>query len=434
MPQTTILRGRLLRFAGDPFEIGAEAALAYDEDGALAMRDGLIADVGPAGMVLADHPEAEVIRTGEGLIAPGFVDCHAHYPQTAIIASYGTQLIEWLNTYTFPEESRFGDPAHARAAAVAFFDEQLRNGSTTACSFCTIHPASVDAYFEEAARRGLRALGGKVMMDRNAPGTLRDTAQSGYDDSKALIARWHGKGRALYAVTPRFAPTSSAAQLTAAGALWAEHPDCPMQTHLSENHNEIRWVSELFEADPDYLGVYEKHGLLGPRAIFGHAIHLTERERARLAETGAAVAHCPTSNQFLGSGECDVQGLAVSGVRVGLATDVGGGSSFSMFHTMKAAYEVAQRRGVSLSPVHLWWLATAGSARALGIGERIGNLSPGLEADAVVLDLASTPLLRHRMARAESITEAMFAQIVLADDRAVLRTLSGGQVVHQRAG
>jgi guanine deaminase len=206
-----------------------------------------------------------------------------------------------------------------------------------------------------------------------------------------------------------------------------------MQTHLSENHNEIRWVSELFEAAPDYLGVYEKHGLLGPRALFGHAIHLTERERARLAETGAAVAHCPTSNQFLGSGECDVQGLATAGVRVGLATDVGGGSSFSMFHTMKAAYEVAQRRGVSLSPVHLWWLATAGSARALGIGHRAGNLAPGLEADVVVLDLASTPLLRHRMDRAESITEAMFAQIVLADDRAVLRTLSGGRVVHERA-
>lgn len=434
MADTVILRGPLLRFAGDPFGIGAEAALAYDEDGALAMCHGLIADVGPAGMVLADHPGAEIIRTGEALIAPGFVDCHAHYPQTAIIASYGTQLIEWLNTYTFPEESRFGDPAHARIAATAFFAEELRNGITAACSFCTIHPASVDAYFGEAARLGLRAVGGKVMMDRNAPEELRDTAQSGYDDSKALIAKWHGKGRALYAVTPRFAPTSSEAQLAAAGALWAEHPDCPMQTHLSENHNEIRWVGDLFGDCPDYLGVYERYGLLGPRAIFGHAIHLTERERARLAEAGAAVAHCPTSNQFLGSGECDVRGLATGGVRVGLATDVGGGSSFSMFHTMKAAYEVAQRRGVSLSPVHLWWLATAGSARALGIGDRVGNLAPGLEADAVVLDLASTPLLRHRMARAESITEAMFAQIVLADDRAVLRTIAGGRVLHERDG
>jgi guanine deaminase len=227
-----------------------------------------------------------------------------HYPQTGVIASYGAQLLEWLNTYTFPEESRFGDRGYAQAAARVFFDEQLRNGTTTACSFCTIHAQSVDAYFQEAARRGVRAVGGKVMMDRNAPASLRDTAQSGYDDSKALTERWHGAGRALYAVTPRFAPTSTEAQLEAAGALWAEYPDCVMQTHLSENHAEIAWADELFPGCPDYLGVYEKYGLLGPRAIFGHAIHLSAREIGRLAEVGASVAHCPTSNQFLGSGEC----------------------------------------------------------------------------------------------------------------------------------
>jgi len=430
MSETTILRGRLLRFAGDPFEIGAEAALDYDEDGALAMRDGLIVDVGPAETVLADHPEARVTHVGERLIAPGFVDCHVHYPQTGIIASYGTQLLDWLNTYTFPEESRFGDPAYAQAAARAYFDEQLRNGVTSASSFCTTHRQSVDAYFEEAARRGVRAIGGKVMMDRHAPEALRDTAQSAYDDSKALIAKWHGVGRALYAVTPRFAPTSTEAQLEAAGALWAEHPGCLMQTHLSENGSEIVWVGELFPDCADYFGVYEKYGLIGARAIFGHAIHLTPREVERLAETGASVAHCPTSNQFLGSGECDVKGLHERGVNVGLASDVGGGSSFSMFHTMKAAYEVAQRRGVSLNPVQLWWLATQGAARALGIGDKIGNLGVGLEADVVVLDLHSTPILRHRMARAETITEALFAQIVLADDRAVAATLSGGKVVY----
>ncbi|MHA1527784.1 MAG: guanine deaminase [Alphaproteobacteria bacterium] len=430
MKKTMILRGKLLRFAGDPFEIGAEAALTYDEDGALAMRDGMIVDVGPAGTVLTDHPDARVTNVGKRLIAPGFVDCHVHYPQTGIIASHGTQLLDWLNTYTFPEESRFGDMAYAQAAARAYFDEQLRNGVTSACSFCTTHSQSVDAYFEEAARRGVRAVGGKVMMDRNAPETLRDTAQSAYDDSKALIAKWHGVGRALYAVTPRFAPTSTEAQLEAAGTLWAEHPGCVMQTHLSENGNEIVWVGELFPDCADYFGVYEKYGLIGARAIFGHAIHLTPREVERLAETGAAVAHCPTSNQFLGSGECDVTGLRGRGVNVGLATDVGGGSSFSMFHTMKAAYEVAQRRGVSLSPVHLWWLATQGAARALGLGDRIGNLGLGLEADAVVLDLRSTPILRHRMARAESTAEALFAQIVLADDRAVAATLSGGKVVY----
>jgi guanine deaminase len=419
-----------LRFAGSPFEIGAEAALDYDEDGALAMRGGMIVDVGPAGMVLADHPDARVTHVGERLIAPGFVDCHVHYPQTGVIASHGAQLLEWLSTYTFPEEARFGDPGYAQAAARAYFDEQLRNGVTSAASFCTIHSQSVEAYFEEAARRGVRAIGGKVMMDRNAPETLRDTAQSGYDDSKALIAKWHGVGRALYAVTPRFAPTSSAAQLEAAGALWAEHPDCAMQTHLSENHAEIALVGELFPDCPDYLGVYEKYGLLGAGAIFGHAIHLTPREIDRLAEAQASVAHCPTSNRFLGSGECDVTGLRGRGIDVGLASDVGGGSSFSMFHTMKAAYEVAQRRGVSLSPVHLWWLATQGAARALGLGDRIGNLEVGLEADAVVLDLHSTPILRHRMARAGSIAEVLFAQIVLADDRAVALTLSGGKVVY----
>jgi guanine deaminase len=429
MAETTILRGPLLRFSGNPFEVGAEAALEYDEDGALAMRGGMIVDVGPAEMVMGDHQGARVTHVGERLIAPGFVDCHMHYPQTGVIASHGAQVLDWLNTYTFPEEARFGDMAYAETAARAYFDEQLRNGVTSASSFCTIHAQSVDAYFNEAARRGVRAMGGKVMMDRNAPEALRDTAQSGYDDSKALAVKWHGHGRALYAITPRFAPTSSGAQLEAAGALWAEYPDCVMQTHLSENHAEIAWVGELFPDCPDYLGVYEKFGLLGERAIFGHAIHLTPREMDRLAEVGAAVAHCPTSNQFLGSGECDVEGLQQRGVRVGLATDVGGGSSFSMFRTMKAAYEVAQRRGVSLSPVHLWWLATQGAARALGIGDKAGNLAIGLEADAVVLELRSTPILYHRMARAENITEALFAQIVLADDRAVAVTLSGGKVV-----
>jgi guanine deaminase len=431
MSDTTILRGRLIRFAADPFAAGPDA-LAFDEDGALAIRDGHIAAVGPAGEVLARIPGATVQNLGRHLIAPGFVDCHVHYPQTCIIASYGAQLIEWLNTYTFPEEARFADPEYARAAARLFFDQTLRHGVTTACSFCTVHPASVDAYFAEAQRRGLRAIGGKVMMDRHAPPGVCDTAQSGYDDSKALIARWHRRGRALFAITPRFAPTSSEAQLAAAGALWVEHPDCLMQTHLCENQDEIRWVRELFPGDPDYLGVYERHGLVGPGGIFGHAIHLAPRERARLAEAGAAVAHCPTSNHFLGSGECDVAGLAALGVRVGLATDVGGGSSFSMFATMKAAYEIAQRRGVALGPAHLWWLATAGSARALGIGDRVGNLAPGLEADAVVLDLESTPLLRHRVARAGSVAEVLFAQIVLADDRAVRSTISGGKVVYDR--
>ncbi len=290
----------------------------------------------------------------------------------------------------------------------------------------------MDAYFAEAARRGVRAVAGKVMMDRNAPVDLRDTAESGHDDSAALIGRWHGRGRATYAISPRFAPTSTPAQLEAAGALWAAHPDCLMQTHLDENAREIAWVAELFPDAPDYLGVYERFGLCGPRAVFGHAIHLTARERAALVERGASVAHCPTSNQFLGSGECDVAGLAGAGVRVGLASDTGGGTSFSPFATMRGAYEVAQRRGSSLSPAHLWWMATAGSARALHLEDRVGRLAPGLEADFVLIDTAATPLLAQRVGRAKTIDEVLFALAVLGDDRAIAETWSGGRRVHAR--
>ena len=425
-----VLRGPLVRFEGDPF---AGGRLVHESDGALVVEDGLISAVGPADAVLRERPGAEVRRT-ERLIAPGFVDCHMHYPQIGVIASYGAQLLDWLTRYTFPEEARFGDPEHAGRAARTSFDEQLRHGYTVSASFCTIHPASVDAWFAEAARRGVRAVGGKVMMDRNAPADLRDTAQSGHADSAALIARWHGKGRATYAISPRFAPTSSAEQLEAAGELWAAHPGCLMQTHLSENLREVEWVRELFPDAPDYLGIYERFGLCGPGAVFGHAIHLTERERAALAEAGASVAHCPTSNQFLGSGECDVTGLATSGVRVGLATDTGGGTSCSPFATMRAAYEVGQRRGASIPPDRLWWLATAGGARVLRLEDRVGNLAPGLEADFVLLDAGATPLLAQRVARAETMAEVLFALAVLGDDRAVAETWSGGRCVHARDG
>jgi guanine deaminase len=424
-----IIRGPLIRFAGDPFDIGS-AALVYDADGALVVEDGLIVAAGSAEAVLRARP-GEVRRTPH-LIAPGFVDCHMHYPQIGVIASHGAQLVDWLNRYTFPEEARFADPAHAARAAEASLDEQLRHGVACAASFCTVHARSVDAYFEAAARRGVCAVGGKVMMDRNAPPELCDTAETAHEQSAALIARWHGAGRAVYAISPRFAPTSSPAQLEAAGALWAAHPDCILQTHLSENPAEVEWVAALHPEAPDYLGVYERHGLVGPRAVFGHAIHLTARERAALAERGAAVAHCPSSNRFLGSGACDVAGLIGAGVRVGLASDTGGGSSYSPFATMRAAYEVAQSRGAALSPVELWWLATAGAARALWLEDRIGNLAPALEADFLLLDLAATPIMRHRVGRAGDIGEVMFAAIVLGDDRAVAETWSGGRCVHAR--
>ena len=419
----TVIRGPLIRFDG--------RRLVHETDGALVVEGGLIAAVGPAEAVLRDRPGAEVRRT-EHLIAPGFVDCHMHYPQIGVIASYGVQLLDWLTRYTFPEEARFADPEHAARAARASFDEQLRHGYTTSASFCTVHPASVDAYFAEAARRGVRAVAGKVMMDRNAPGGLRDSAQSGYDESAALIARWHGRGRATYAISPRFAPTSSPEQLLAAAALWRANRGCLVQTHLSENRREIEWVAELYPDCPDYLSVYDNHGLLGRGAVFGHAIHLSRNERMVLAESGAAVAHCPTSNQFLGSGECDVEGLLEDGVRVGLATDTGGGTSYSPFATMRAAYEVAQRRGASLPPERLWWLATDGSAQALRLEGAVGNLAPGLEADFVLVDTAATPLLAQRVGRAESIEEVLFALAVLGDDRAVAETWSGGRRVQAR--
>ena len=433
MTGVTILRGPLLRFRGDPFVVGAAAALDHDGDGAVAFAGGRIVDVGPAEQVLAEHPDADVLRFGpRKLIAPGFVDCHVHYPQTGIIASHGEQLLDWLNRYTFPEEARFADPAHAREVAAAFFTEEFLNGTTTASSFCTIHPASVDAYFEEAARHGARAVGGRTMMDRNAPADLLDTAQSSFEETKSLIERWHGNGRADVAISPRFAPTSTPEQLEAAGALAAAFPDCLIQTHLDETIAEIDWVANLFPAAPDYLGVYERYGLLGAKSLFGHAIHLAPRERDALAASGAAVAHCPLANQFLGSGECDVAGLKRAGVRVGLGTDVGGGTSLSMLAAMKAAYEVAQRRKAVLAPAELWWLATCGSADAIGRGGTVGNLAVGHEADAIVLDLDATSMLARRVDRADSFADVLFALIVLGDDRAVAQTWIDGRRVWDR--
>jgi guanine deaminase len=428
----TLLTGQVLSFAGNPFEQGLAAARHWQRGGVL-IAAGRIAAVGEAATLRAAHPGATLHDHGDALISAGFIDAHVHYPQTAIIASWGKRLIDWLNSYTFPEEARFADPAYAQTIAARYLDLALAHGTTSMCSYATIHPGSVDAFFAAAAARGMRVLAGKTCMDRNAPDTLRDTAQSAYDDSRALLRRWHGVGRASYVITPRFAPTSSPDQLSALGALWAEHPDCLMQTHLSEQTDEIDWVQRLFPQARDYLDVYESHGLLGANAIYGHAIHLTERERARLREAGAAIAHCPTSNTFIGSGLFDMAGLTGAGLRVGLATDTGGGSSFSMLRTMAAAYEVAQLRHTPLHPAELIWLATAGSARALGMADRIGTLAPGMEADLVVLDLASTPAIAQRAARADDLWQALFATIMMGDDRAIRATWVGGKLAHARA-
>lgn len=423
-----LLLGQVISFAGDPFVEG-EAAARHESHGAVLVQDGRIADVGPAERLRAAHPQAPVTDYGRALISAGFVDAHVHYPQTAIIASWGKRLIDWLNSYTFPEEMRFADPAYAAEIANRYFDLTLSNGTTTVCSYATIHPCSVEAFFTAAEARGLRAYAGKTCMDRNAPEGLRDTAQSAYDDSKRLLEAWHGRGRLNYVITPRFSPTSTPEQLAALGALWREHPDCLMQTHLSEQLDEIDWVQGLHPQSRDYLDTYETQGLLREGAIYGHAIHLTQREKDRLAEAGASLIHCPTSNTFIGSGLFDM-GLATS-LRVGLATDTGGGSSFSMLHTMAAAYEVGQLRGHALHPAQLWWLATQGSARALHAESRIGNIAPGMEADLVVIDLASTPAIEQATRRAGDIWQALFPTIMMGDDRAIRDVRIAGKPVAQ---
>ena len=419
-----LLLGQVLTFTADPFLEGPVAARILP-DGAVLVEDGRITAVGEAAALTAAHPQATRHTYGRALISAGFVDAHVHYPQTAIIASWGKRLIDWLNLYTFPEEMRFADPAYAAEIADRYLDLTLAYGTTTVCTYCTIHPASVDAIFTAAQARGQRLYAGKTCMDRNAPDALRDTAQSAYDDSKALLDKWHGRDRLSYVITPRFSPTSTPEQLHALGQLWKEHPDCLMQTHLSEQTDEIAWVRDLFPQSRDYLDTYEAQGLLREGALYGHAIHLTEREKARLAEAGASLIHCPTSNTFIGSGLFDM-GLATR-LRVGLATDTGGGSSFSMLRTMAAAYEVAQLRHASLHPAQLWWLATQGSARALHADHQIGNLAPGMEADIVVVDLASTPAIEQATRRAEDIWQHVFPTIMMGDDRAIRATWVAGK-------
>ena len=421
-----LLIGQTLSFTADPFAQGPDAARHISRGGVL-ITDGQVAALGDAEILRRAHPDARVHDYGTALISAGFVDAHIHYPQTGIIASWGKRLIDWLNGYTFHEEMRFADPAHAQAAAETCLDLMLAGGTTTVCTYATIHPESVDAIFAAAQARGMRVLAGKTCMDRNAPDGLRDTAQSAYDDSRALLQRWHGVDRLSYAITPRFSPTSTPEQLDALGALWAEHPDCLMQTHLSEQTDEIAWVRSLYPEARDYLDTYEAHGLLGPNGLYGHAIHLEPRERDRLREVGAALVHCPTSNTFIGSGLFDMAGLLAAGHRVGLATDTGGGSSFSMLRTMAAAYEVGQLRGTPLHASQLLWLATVGSARALRLDDRIGNLAPGMEADVIALDLSSTPAIAQRSARARDIWEAVFPTIMMGDDRAIRATWVSGQ-------
>ncbi len=414
-----LLLGQTLTFSGDPFADDWQNVTKLDTQGAVLVDGAHIIEVGPAERLRAAYPDAKITDYGQDLITAGFVDAHMHYPQTGIIASWGKQLIDWLNTYTFPEETRFGDKAYADEIAGRTLDLARAHGTTTLTSFCTIHPESVDAFFEAAEARGMGVIAGKTCMDRNAPDGLRDTPQSAYDDSKRLLEKWNNRGRARYAITPRFSPTSTPEQLRVLGALWAEHPDVLMQTHLSEQHAELAWVKELFPDKADYLETYEAYGLLGENGLYGHSIHLTPSEIDRLSERGAAVVHCPTSNTFIGSGLFDLGGLKARGIAAGLATDTGGGSSFSMLRTMAATYEIAQLRGVALHAAQLLWLATEGSAQALKASGSIGHLGAGAYADITILDLASTEAIAQRSNRAEHVWDAVFPTLMMGDDRAV---------------
>jgi guanine deaminase len=425
-----LLRGRVLRFLAEPEGIDDAGAFAYEEDGAILVRDGLVAAVGPAAEVMAAAgPGTPVHDHRPHLLMPGFVDTHIHMPQAQVIASWGAQLLDWLNTYTFPAEARFADASHAARIAGCFLDELLRNGTTTAVAYCSVHRASADAFFAEAARRNMRVIGGKVMMDRNAPVGVTDTARSGYDDSKAVLAAWHGRGRAHVAVTPRFAITSTPAQMQAAQALAEEHPDAYVQTHLSENRDEIAFTLELYPEARDYLDVYERYGLLGRRSLFGHCIHLSARERAAMAASGSVAVFCPTSNLFLGSGLFDDAGLARDGVRRAIATDIGGGTSYSMLRTLDEGYKVLALAGQKLDPLRAFYWITLGNARALSLEDRIGSLAPGTEADVVVLDSAATPAMALRMETVERLAEELFVLQVLGDDRAIAATYVAGEPV-----
>ena len=424
-------RGAILSFSADPGRADDVHSYRYFPEGALLVENGRVADLGPAGAVLAALPrDIPVEDHGANLLLPGFIDTHIHYVQTDIIAAGGRQLLDWLQDHTFPEEQRFADARHAASVAEFFLDELARNGTTTALVFCSVHAASVDAFFEAAARRGLRMIAGKVLMDRHAPAALLDSPAAADRESRALLERWHGHDRLLYAISPRFAPTSSEAQLEVAGALARDFPDAFIQSHLAENHDEIRWVRELFPAARSYLDVYDRHGLLRDRAIYAHCIHLDEADRRRLAQSGAAAAFCPTSNLYLGSGLFDLEASDAAQLRYSVATDVGGGSSFNLLRTLDEARKVARLQGQELPPLRAFYLATLGAARCLHLEDRIGRLEPGAEADFVVLDLQATPLIARRTAQAPSLADRLRILLTLGDDRVVRATYSRGRLIH----
>nr|WP_209008320.1 guanine deaminase [Roseibium polysiphoniae] len=423
-----MLRGRLLSFKSSPTGPNDTSAYTYEEDGALLIRDGkIIANGIYAEVLTAASPTAQEVDHRPHLLLPGLIDTHIHFPQAQVIASWADQLLDWLNDYTFPAEQKFADKVHGARIAKGFYDALLANGTTTAVAYCSSHPNSVDAYFEEAEHRGMLMVGGKTMMDRNAPDALCDTAQSSYDESKALLQKWHGRGRTHYAVTPRFAITSTPAQLEAAGALLKEHPGCHLQTHINENHNEIALTRELYPEAADYLGIYEDFGLLGPKTLLGHCIHMNERELGVMKDTGSVAVFCPTSNLFLGSGLFDKARLEGAGIRTAIATDVGGGTNYSMLRTLDEGYKVLQLQRQRRHPLETFYWATKGNADALSLSDRIGTLEAGTDADVIVLDAGATQPMALRMETVETLSEELFLLQTLGDDRSVVETYVAGE-------
>jgi guanine deaminase len=425
-----LLRGRTLSFLRWPDDTADHAAYRYEEDGGLLIEGGRIVAGGAyAGVSAKAGDDVKRIDHRPHLILPGFIDAHAHFPQMQVIASYGAELLDWLNRYTFPEETKFRNAQHGRRIARLFLDEVIRHGTTTVAAYCSVHKQSAEAFFAESHGRNMLNIAGKVMMDRNAPEGVLDTPRSGYDDSKALICEWHGRGRQLYAITPRFAITSSPEQMEMAGALMREFPDLHMQTHLSENHAEIAFTRDLYPWSRDYTDVYEHYGLLGPRALFGHCIHLSEREVDALSQSGSVAVFCPTSNLFLGSGLFDYQRYRRRSepLRIAAATDVGGGTNYSMLRTMDEGYKVIALNGEKLNPFASFWQITRGNAEALSIADKVGTLDEGTDADVVVLDSRATAAMKLRMETVNTLAEELFLLQTLGDDRSVAEVYVAGK-------
>lgn len=425
-----LIRGRTLSFHREPQGIDDKASYAYESDGALLVENGVITASGAYAVVQAGAPEnvAEVDHRPD-LIVPGFIDTHLHFPQMQVMASYAANLLEWLNSYTFPEECRFVETAHAERIARHFFDEMVRHGTTTAAAYCSVHKTSADAFFAESVKRGMCMVAGKVMMDRNAPQGLLDTPETSYDETRAVIADWHGKGRNHVAITPRFAITSTPEQMEAVRSLVDEFPDLHVQTHLSENRDEIAYTLDLYPEAADYTDVYARYGLLGPKSLFGHCIHLSEREADAMSDTGSIAVFCPTSNLFLGSGLFPLRALTrrQRPVRVSVASDIGGGTSYSMMKTLDEAYKILQLQGERLNPFDSFYMMTRGNAEALSLAGRIGTLEPGTDADLAVLDMAATPAMALRAEVVNSLADELFLLQTMGDDRAVVETYVAGK-------